>query len=184
MKRAILLLVLLFLLSITLASCGFWSRSYDEYILQGVKGVERKDYLTSKKLAFARVEGVVILPEMEVVRLRNGQHVVSVGIVVYSETGNERIDIQRVRLQKDSDIIFDECPTTPITFQKNDDGMMAGDMTVIDLPMETEFGLNASHGEHYQMFVDVEVQDGEEIISKSIEYDFEVYSSYRFTTVT
>lgn len=149
--------------------------SYKEFVVKN--GCDTDDYLTfdqlyreaeghftAGKLDFARIEDVLIIPEVK--EIDHGKYIVYVS--VYSKAENKKITIKNVSMREGDKSFLNYELNEKILFEKNEQGIEEG---WIEAGTFTDGMLKVADGKSYILDVQVEIEREEGIVTKDIEYE-------------
>ena len=181
-KLSFLLLSTILLLG--LCSCHLFYEYYefefkyiDEIIMR--EDFEREEYFTSEVFEFASIESVAVIPTIKVAYHHGygadseayGKAMYPIRIFVYSKTGTEKVIIKNVTVKENDSVLLSYEINQSCEFKKYDfDPSVYCSLTEAG-PFEEE-EINAESDKSYSLIVDAELIKDDEVISKSITYEF------------
>lgn len=162
----ILGVILSFGLVFGLCSCHM-EESYKEFNIVNITDFDEEDYFDSDELDFARIKGVVIVPEIK--EIDWGEYIIY--IAAYSKEKMGSITIKDVTLTYDGNNFLNEKLDQDIVLKINQDDVYEGDVVG---GIFTDDDVDISHGKELLMQVQVQVGDKAESQVKVINYDISI----------
>ena len=159
-----------------LCSCRM-EESYKEFNVKNITDNLNANYFVSDKFDFAKVENVVIIPEIK--EVNHGEYIIYIS--AYSETGTENIIVKNVILKEDKDDLLNHELNKEIQFEKNPDAIYEG---WIDGSTFTEEEIEIADGKEYDFIVQVESIKNDVAVSENITFEIVVKGYKSFVVPT
>lgn len=125
---------------------------------------EVEEHFTAEQLDFARIEDVLIIPEIK--EIDHGKYVIYVS--VYSKVENKKILIENVSMREGDKSLFNYELNEKILFEKNEQGVEEG---WIEAGTFTDEIVEVADGKSYSLSIQIEIEREESVITKDIEYE-------------
>lgn len=177
-KRNICILFIVFVtgLIFSLHSCRL-EESYKDFVIENFSNYGIEGYFNSDELDFARVNNVVIVPEIKEVDW--GKYVIYIS--AHSETGKEQITVEKISLEKGENIVFSQKIDENIIFQEISDNLFDG---WINGGYFTENDLKFENGKNLYLTVQILVADDIQKTTEEISYQITMIQYMSFAAST
>ena len=155
-----------------LCSCSM-KESYKEFYIKNITDNLNEDYFTSEKFAFARLQDVVIIPEIK--EVSHGEYVIYVS--VYSKNGKESVQIKNIIFKEQEIVLLNSELGEEIEFEENTESIYEG--WIIGGTFTEEI-LKKADGKKYDLIIGIEINKNGENISESITFEIVIkgYKSF------
>lgn len=175
-SRSVMIVILSISMLLGLCSCRM-KESYKEFNIKNITDNLNDDYFTSEKFSFARLQNVVIIPEVKAVN--HGEYIVYIS--VYSKSGKERVQINNVIFKEKESVLLNHEIDKEIEFKENAETLYEG---WIDGGTFTADSLKVADGKEYDLVIEVEVLKSGVHVSENITYEIVVkgYKSFVWPT--
>ena len=160
--RNILLPILLVSVLFNMCSCNL-EESYKEFVVDKISEYDVQEYFVSDELDFARVDDVVIIPEIK--EIHHGEYIIYIS--AYSERELKDITIKSVSLKTENKIILESKSALFIHLEKNQDKIFEG---WIDCGTFTEDDVEVFDGTELFLTLQLQTEKGAESITEEINY--------------
>lgn len=171
------MIVMLFISTLFgLCSCRM-EESYKEFTIKNITDNLNQNYFASDKFDFAKVENVVIIPEIK--EVNHGKYIIYIS--AYSETGRESIVVKNVILKEDKDDLLNHELNKEIQFEKNSNAIYEG---WTDGGTFTEEEIEMADGKEYDFIVQTEIIKNDATVSENIAFEIVVKGYKSFVTPT
>ena len=157
-----------------LCSCRM-EESYKEFYIKNITDNVNENYFNSDKFDFAKIEKVVLIPEIKAIN--HGEYIIYIS--AYSEVGTENIVVKNVILKEDKDDLLNYELNKDIQFKKTPEGMYEG---WIDGGTFTEDAIEIADGKVYDFIVQVESKKDDTTTLKNITFEIVVKGYKSFVT--
>lgn len=172
--------VMVFMLSIsvllTLSSCHM-KESYKKFNIKNITENITDEYFTSDVFSFAKVQNVVIIPEVKAIN--HNEYVVYVS--AYSKSGEETVSVKKVTFKEETSVLESNEPDGKIEFKENEQLLYEGWVKVGPFREEK---LKMADGKIYNLIIEIDVESNDSVVSKEMIFEVEVkgYKSWVFQT--
>lgn len=171
MKRSLKIGMILLFIGILsgLCSCRM-EESYKKLVIQGITDNTGDDYYSSDKFNFAKVENIMIVPEIK--EINHGEYIIYIS--AYSKRGTEKIKINKVILkEEDENILFYEL-NEEIQWEKKDDiyeGWITGGLF-------TDKEVEIANDKVYNLILEIRISANNQTVLEDINFEI-VVKGYR-----
>ena len=174
--RSTIIIILSISMFLGLCSCRM-KESYKEFNIKNITGNMDEDYFTSENFAFARLQDVVIIPEIKAIN--HSEYIIYLS--VYSKTGEEDVQINSVLFREKETVLLDRALNKIIEFEENSESIYEG---WIDGGTFTGETLSVADGKEYILVIEAEVTKNDVHVSKDVTYEIVVkgYKSFVLPT--
>lgn len=174
--RSVMIIMLSMGVLLGLCSCRM-KESYKEFKINNITDNLHNDYFTTEEFSFARIQDVVIIPEVKAIN--HGEYVIYIS--VYSKNGKESVQIKNVVFKEKETILFNNELDKKIEFKENAESIYEG---WTDGGTFTEESLKVADGKKYDLVIEVEVIKNGAHISENITFEIVVkgYKSFVWPT--
>jgi hypothetical protein len=174
LRYAIIMLVLGMILG--LCSCRM-SDSYKEFNIKNITGSVNDNYFTAEEFSFARIQNVVVIPEVKAIN--HGEYAIYVS--AYSKSGKEIVQIKNVIFKEKDAVLLNNELGNKIEFKQKDNSMYDG---WINGGTFTEEDLKVVDGKKYDIIIEVDVFDNGLKTSKKLTFEMDIkgYKSFVWPT--
>lgn len=159
-----------------LCSCRM-KESYKEFNIKNITGSVNDNYFTSDDFSFARIQNVVIVPEVKAIN--HEEYIIYIS--AYSKSGKETVRINNVIFKEKEIVLLNNELGNMIVFEQNANSIYDG---WIDGGTFTEETLKVADGKKYDIIIEVEVFDNGLNISKNLTFEMDIkgYKSFVWPT--
>ena len=159
-----------------LCSCRM-KESYKEFNIKNITGSVNDNYFTSDDFSFARIQNVVIVPEVKAIN--HEEYIIYIS--AYSKSGKETVLIKNVIFKEKEIVLLNNELGNMIVFEQNANSIYDG---WIDGGTFTEETLKVADGKKYDIIIEVEVFDNGLNISKNLTFEMDIkgYKSFVWPT--
>lgn len=171
-------MIIMLSVSMLLGLCACRLReSYKEFHIKNITGNVNEEYFTSEDFSFARIQNVVIIPEVKAVN--HGEYVIYIS--AYSKSGKEIVQIKNVMFKENETVLLNNKLGAEMKFEQNTNALYEG---WINGGTFTEESLKVANGKKYDIIIDVDVFDNGSHISKSLTFEMDIkgYKSFVWPT--
>lgn len=146
--------------------------SFKEFYIKGITDNQNKDFFTSAEFDFARVQDVVIITKMK--EINHGEYILYIS--AYSKQGKEDVQINKVVIKEQEDVLLECVLDKKIDFEKNATSIYKGWIVGSTF---TDDVLKVSNGKIYDLIIEVEViNDGKYALKEMVfEVEVKIYKS-------
>lgn len=160
---------IIFIITIwTLSSCKVVD-SYEDFHIQSVDDYGVEDYFSAEELDFARVNNVLIRPVIKEIN----HYKYRVYLTAYSQTGSEKVTINKIYLEKDSKVCLTNEEQQEVLFDEKLENAFKGVVNAgefVDRDISDKNTMN--------IIVQVQVENETETITKDINFHIDI-TQYR-----
>lgn len=174
--RSVVIIMLSLSTLLSLCSCHM-EESYKEFYIKKITDNVNENYFESDKFDFAKIESVVLIPEIKAIN--HGEYIIYIS--AYSETGTENIVVKNVILKENKDDLLNYELNKEIQFDKTSEVIYEG---WIDGGTFTEDAIEISDGKEFDLIVQVENMKNDTTISENITFEIVVKGYKSFVTPT
>lgn len=159
-----------------LCSCRI-KESYKEFNIKNITGSVNDNYFTSEDFSFARIQNVVIIPEVKAIN--HEEYIIYIS--AYSKSGEEIVQIKNVIFKEKETVLLNNELGSKIEFEQNANSIYDG---WIDGGIFTEETLKVADGKKYDIIIEVDVFDNGLNISKNLTFEMDIkgYKSFVWPT--
>ena len=174
--RSVMIIMLSISMLLGLCSCHM-KESYKEFNIKNITGSVNDNYFTSEEFSFARIQNVVIIPEVKAIN--HGEYVIYIS--AYSKNGKEIVQIKNVIFKEKETVLLNRELGNKIEFKQNTNSIYEG---WINGGTFTEESLKVPDGKKYDIIIEVDVFDNSSHVSKNITFEMEIkgYKSFVWPT--
>lgn len=174
--RSVMVVMLSIGMILGLCSCRM-KESYKEFNIKNITGNVNENYFTSDEFSFARIQNVVIIPEVKAIN--HGEYVIYIS--AYSKNGKETVQIKNVIFKEKETVLLNNELGNTITFEQNTSSIYEG---WINGGTFTEESLKVADGKKYDIIIEVDVLDNGLNISKNLTFEMDIkgYKSFVWPT--
>ena len=174
--RSVMIIMLSIGMILGLCSCGM-KESYKEFNIKSITGSVNDNYFTSEDFSFARIQNVVIIPEVKAIN--HEEYIIYIS--AYSKSGKEIVQIKNVIFKEKESVLLNNELGNKIEFEQNANSLYEG---WIDGGTFTEETLKVADGKKYDIIIEVDVFDNGLNISKSLTFEMDIkgYKSFVWPT--
>lgn len=174
--RSVMIIMLSIGMTLGLCSCRM-KESYKEFNIKNITGSVNDNYFTSDDFSFARIQNVVIIPEVKAIN--HEEYIIYIS--AYSKSGEETVQIKNVIFKENETVLLNNELGNMIVFEQNANSMYDG---WIDGGTFTEETLKVADGKKYDIIIEVEVFDNGFNISKKLTFEMDIkgYKSFVWPT--
>ena len=174
--RSVMIIMLSIGMILGLCSCRM-KESYKEFNIKNITGSVNDDYFTSDDFSFARIQNVVIVPEVKAIN--HEEYIIYIS--AYSKSGKETVLIKNVIFKEKEIVLLNNELGNMIVFEQNANSIYDG---WIDGGTFTEETLKVANGKKYDIIIEVEVFDNGLNISKNLTFEMDIkgYKSFVWPT--
>ncbi|MBE6635012.1 MAG: hypothetical protein E7617_02255 [Ruminococcaceae bacterium] len=166
--RIVMILLLSIGIILNLCSCPcHLAESYKEFNIKNITGDVNENYFTSEEFAFARIQNVVIIPQVKAIN--HGVYVVYVD--AYSKSGKETVIIKNVLFKENETVLFKNELGNTIEFEQNTNSIYEG---YINGGTFTEESVQVADGKKYDIIIEVDVFDEGLNFSKNLTFEVNI----------
>ena len=149
-----------------LCSCRM-EESYKEFDIKNTTGSVNENYFTSEDFSFARIQNVVIIPEVKAIN--HEEYIIYIS--AYSKSGKENVQIKNVTIKEKETVLLKNELGNKIEFEQNSNSIYEG---WIDGGTFTEEMLKVADGKKYYILIEVDVFDNSLNISKTLTFEMDI----------
>lgn len=157
--RSVMIIMLSIGMILGLCSCRM-KESYKEFNIKNITGSVNDNYFTSEDFSFARIQNVVIIPEVKAIN--HEEYIIYIS--AYSKSGKEIVQIKNVVFKEKETVLLNNELGNKIEFEQNSNSIYEG---WIDGGTFTEETLKVADGKKYYIIIEVDVFDNGLNISKN-----------------
>ncbi|MGN0517630.1 MAG: hypothetical protein ACI4II_02770 [Acutalibacteraceae bacterium] len=163
--------ILLIVILLGMTACHT-KQSLKEFNIKNISGFENEDYFTSSQFDFARVEDVVIIPEIK--EINYDEYIIYV--TSYSKTEKE-VTVKNVCIKENEKTLLEHQLNKKVSFNKNAQNIFTG---VVDGETFNKDDIAITDGKSFNLIVQVEVQKDDISVVTDITYEVNVktYKSF------
>ena len=174
--RSVMIIMLSIGMILGLCSCRT-EESYKEFNIKNITGSVNDNYFTSEEFSFARIQDVVIIPEIKTIN--HGEYIIYIS--AYSKNGKESVQIKNVIFKEEETVLLNNELGNKIEFEQNTNSIYEG---WINGGTFTEESLNVADGKKYDIIIEVDVFDNDLNISNNLTFEMEIkgYKSFVWRT--
>lgn len=174
--RSAMIIMLSIGMLLGLCSCRM-KESYKEFNIKNITGSVNDNYFTSDDFSFARIQNVVIVPEVKAIS--HEEYIIYIS--AYSKSGKETVRIKNVIFKEKEIVLLNNELGDMIVFEQNANSIYDG---WIDGGTFTEETLKVADGKKYDIIIEVEVFDNGLNISKNLTFEMDIkgYKSFVWPT--
>lgn len=174
--RSVMIIMLSIGMILGLCSCHM-KESYKEFNIKNITGSVNDNYFTSDDFSFARIQNVVIIPEVKAIN--HEEYIIYIS--AYSKSGKETVQIKNVIFKEKETVLLNNELGNKIVFEQNANSIYDG---WIDGGTFTEETLKVTDGKKYDIIIEVEVFDNGLNISKKLTFEMDIkeYKSFVWPT--
>lgn len=174
--RSVMIIMLSIGMILGLCSCRM-KESYKEYNIKNITGSVNDNYFTSEDFSFARIQNVVIIPEVKTIN--HEEYIIYIS--AYSKSGKETVQIKNVIFKERESVLLNYELGNKIVFEQNANSIYEG---WIDGGTFTEETLKVADGKKYDIIIEVDVFDNGLNISKNLTFEMDIkgYKSFVWPT--
>ena len=174
--RSVMIIMLSIGMILGLCSCRM-KESYKEFNIKNITGSVNDNYFTSEDFSFARIQNVVIIPEVKAIN--HEEYIIYIS--AYSKSGKEIVQIKNVVLKEKETVLLNNELGNKIEFEQNSNSIYEG---WIDGGTFTEETLKVADGKKYYIIIEVDVFDNGLNISKNLTFETDIkgYKSFVWPT--
>lgn len=174
--RSVMIIMLSIGMLLGLCSCRM-KESYKEFNIKNITGSVNDNYFTSDDFSFARIQNVVIVPEVKAIN--HEEYIIYIS--AYSKSGKETVLIKNVIFKEKEIVLLNNELGNMIVFEQNANSIYDG---WIDGGTFTEETLKVADGKKYDIIIEVEVFDNGLNISKNLTFEMDIkgYKSFVWPT--
>lgn len=151
--------------------------SYKKFVIKNVSDRKNEDYYNSEKSDFARIKGVLIIPEIK--EIKHGEYCIYIS--AYSEVKNEKITIKKISIKEDEELLLTYNLNENILIEEENQGIFEG---WIEGGIFSDDTIKVVDGKTYILIVQVEVVTEKEGVTKDIEYEMNIKGYRSLVTPT
>ena len=152
-----------------LCSCYF-TKSFDEFIVENVTVENENEYTSAQELAFARIEGVTFVPFVKAID--DGPPTYGIFLSAYANEVPENIVLKKYVVTVEDTVIFGKEETQSFLLELNENGIFQKTIQVGTFT-EEEY-LATKHGFKFDLTFQVEVTKGGQVFTKDIVFNMKV----------
>ncbi len=159
-----------------LCSCRM-KDSYKVFNIKNITGSVNDNYFTSEDFSFARIQNVVIIPEVKAIN--HEEYIIYIS--AYSKSGKEIVQIKNVIFKEKERVLLNNELGNRIEFEQNANSTYEG---WIDGGTFTPETLKVADGKKYDIIIEVDVFDNGLNISKNLSFEMDIkgYKSFVWPT--
>ncbi|MBR2914308.1 MAG: hypothetical protein IKC06_00670 [Clostridia bacterium] len=174
--RKVMIVMLFIGIILGLCSCHM-QESYKEFNFKNITGNVNENHFTSEEFSFARIQNVVIIPEVKAIN--HGEYVIYIS--AYSKSGKEAVEIKNVIFKEKETILLNNDFRNKIEFEQNTNSLYEG---WINGGIFTEESLEVANGKKYDVIIEVDIFDNGLILTKNLTFEMEIkgYKSFVWST--
>lgn len=174
--RSVMIIMLSIGMILGLCSCRM-KESYKEFNIKNITGSVNDNYFTSEDFSFARIQNVVIIPEVKAIN--HEEYIIYIS--AYSKSGKEIVQIKNVIFKEKETVLLNNELGNKIEFEQNANSIYEG---WIDGGTFTEETLKVEDGKKYYIIIEVDVFDNGLNISKNLTFEMDIkgYKSFLWPT--
>lgn len=176
LRRVIIIIMLSLGVILNLCSCRM-KESYKEFNIKNITSSVNDNYFTSEDFSFARINNVVIIPEVKAINHK--EYIVYIS--AYSKSGKEIVQIENVVLKEQETVLLSNTLGNTIEFEQNSDSIYDGWITGGTFTEET---LKVEDGKKYDIIIEADVSDNDLNISKKLTFEMEIKGHKSFVWPT
>ena len=141
--------------------------SYKEFRVKNITYEVSDDYFTSEEMSFARINNVVIIPEVKAIT--HEEYIIYV--LAYSKSGNEIVQIRNVVFKEKEVVLFKNEVDEELEFEQFDKSIYKA---WINGGIFTEESVIVASGKKYDLIIEVDVFDDGSNFSKDIIFEIDI----------
>lgn len=164
--RSVMIIMLSIGMILGLCSCRM-KESYKEFNIKNITGSVNDNYFTSEDFSFARIQNVVIIPEVKAIN--HEEYIIYIS--AYSKSGKEIVQIKNVVFKEKETVLLNNELGNKIEFEQNSNSIYEG---WIDGGTFTEETLKVADGKKYYIIIEVDVFDNGLNISKNLTFETDI----------
>lgn len=174
--RNVMIIMLSIGMILGLCSCRM-KESYKEFNIKNITGSVNDNYFTSEDFSFARIQNVVIIPEVKAINHK--EYIIYIS--AYSKSGKEIVQIKNIIFKEKESVLLNNELGKKIEFEQNVNSIYEG---WIDGGTFTEETLKVVDGKKYHIIIEVDVFDNGLNISKNLTFEMDIkgYKSFVWPT--
>ena len=174
--RSVMIIMLSIGMILGLCSCRM-KESYKEFNIKNITGNVNDNYFTSDDFSFARIQNVVIIPEVKAIN--HEEYIIYIS--AYSKSGKETVQIKNVIFKENETVLLNNELGNKIVFEQDANSIYDG---WIDGGTFTEETLKVADDKKYDIIIEVEVFDNGLNISKKLTFEMDIkgYKSFVWPT--
>lgn len=174
--RSVMIIMLSIGMILGLCSCRM-KESYKEFNIKNITGSVNDNYFTSEDFSFARIQNVVIIPEVKAIN--HEEYIIYIS--AYSKSGKEIVQIKNVIFKEKETVLLSNELGNKIEFEQNANSIYEG---WIDGGTFAEETLKVADGKKYYIIIEVDVFDNGLNISKNLTFEMDIkgYKSFVWPT--
>ena len=174
--RSVMIIMLSIGMILGLCSCRM-KESYKEFNIKNITGSVNDNYFTSEDFSFARIQNIVIIPEVKAVN--HEEYIIYIS--AYSKSGKEIVQIKNVIFKEKECVLLNNELGNKIEFKQNANSIYEG---WIDGGTFTEETLKVADGKKYDIIIEVDVFDNGLKTSKKLTFEMDIkgYKSFVWPT--
>lgn len=159
-----------------LCSCRI-KESYKEFNIKNITGSVNDNYFSSEDFSFARIQNVVIIPEVKAIN--HEEYIIYIS--AYSKSGQEIVQIKNVIFKEKETVLLNNEQRNNIEFEQNANSIYEG---CTDGGTFTEETLKVADGKKYHIIIEVDVFDNGLNVSKNLTFEVDIkgYKSFVWPT--
>ena len=174
--RSVMIIMLSIGMILGLCSCRM-KESYKEFNIKNITGSVNDNYFTSDDFSFARIQNVVIIPEVKAIN--HEEYIIYIS--AYKKSGKEIVQIKNVVFKEKETVLLNNELGNKIEFEQNSNSIYEG---WIDGGTFTEETLKVADGKEYYIIIEVDVFDNGLNISTNLTFETDIkgYKSFVWPT--
>lgn len=147
-------------------------QSLKQFNIKNITGFENEDYFTSDKFDFARVEDVVIIPEIK--EINHDEYIIYV--TSYSKTEKD-VTVKSVCIKEDENTLLEHQLNKKVEFNKNAQNIFTG---VVSGETFNKDDIEITDGKKFNLIVHVETEKNDTSVVADVTFEIEVktYKSF------
>ena len=174
--KSVMIIMLSIGMVLGLCSCRM-KESYKEFNIKNITGSVNDNYFTSEDFSFARIQNVVIIPEIKAIN--HEEYIIYIS--AYSKSGKEIVQIKNIIFKEKETVLLYNDLGNEIVFEQNATSIYGG---WIDGGTFTEETLKVADGKKYDIIIEVDVFDNGLNTSKTLTFEMDIkgYKSFVWPT--